>query len=117
MHDLESGPISIHKCSINDVALTPFFLLLQSETTTYYMFHYNNIFSFSLFVCIRTGLFTPDMAFEAIVKKQVVKLKGPCVKCVDMVIQELIDQHSAPVLQQGNSCGIWGFGNGEEIIQ
>uniref|UniRef100_A0A8C2XD15 Interferon-induced GTP-binding protein Mx n=1 Tax=Cyclopterus lumpus TaxID=8103 RepID=A0A8C2XD15_CYCLU len=40
---------------------------------------------------IRTGLFTPDMAFEAIVKKQVVKLKGPCVKCVDMVIQELIN--------------------------
>uniref|UniRef100_A0AAQ5YCN8 Dynamin n=1 Tax=Amphiprion ocellaris TaxID=80972 RepID=A0AAQ5YCN8_AMPOC len=40
---------------------------------------------------IRTGLFTPDMAFEAIVKKQVIKLKGPCVKCVDMVIQELIN--------------------------
>uniref|UniRef100_A0A8C5NAH4 Interferon-induced GTP-binding protein Mx n=1 Tax=Gouania willdenowi TaxID=441366 RepID=A0A8C5NAH4_GOUWI len=40
---------------------------------------------------IRTGLFTPDMAFEAIVKKQVIKLKEPCVKCVDMVIQELIN--------------------------
>lgn len=40
---------------------------------------------------VRTGLFTPDMAFEAIVKKQVIKLKGPCVKCVDMVIQELIN--------------------------
>ncbi|KAJ3594565.1 hypothetical protein NHX12_003872 [Muraenolepis orangiensis] len=40
---------------------------------------------------IRTGLFTPDMAFEAIVKKQIVKLKEPCVKCVDMVIQELIN--------------------------
>lgn len=31
------------------------------------------------------------MAFEAIVKKQIIKLKGPCVKCVDMVIQELIN--------------------------
>lgn len=31
------------------------------------------------------------MAFEAIVKKQVVKLKEPCIKCVDMVIQELIN--------------------------
>lgn len=31
------------------------------------------------------------MAFEAIVKKQVIKLKEPCVKCVDMVIQELIN--------------------------
>lgn len=48
-----------------------------------------------LFTCflpaVRTGLFTPDMAFEAIVKKQVIKLKEPCVKCVDMVIQELIN--------------------------
>uniref|UniRef100_A0AAR2L7C2 Dynamin n=1 Tax=Pygocentrus nattereri TaxID=42514 RepID=A0AAR2L7C2_PYGNA len=40
---------------------------------------------------IRTGLFTPDMAFEAIVKKQVVKLKEPCIKCIDLVIQELIN--------------------------
>uniref|UniRef100_A0A8C9VYA6 dynamin GTPase n=1 Tax=Scleropages formosus TaxID=113540 RepID=A0A8C9VYA6_SCLFO len=40
---------------------------------------------------IRTGLFTPDLAFEAIVKKQIVKLKGPSIKCVDMVVQELIN--------------------------
>ncbi|XP_032906792.1 dynamin-2 isoform X4 [Amblyraja radiata] len=40
---------------------------------------------------VRTGLFTPDLAFEAIVKKQVVKLKSPCLKCVDMVIQELVN--------------------------
>ncbi|XP_061460019.1 dynamin-1 isoform X6 [Rhineura floridana] len=40
---------------------------------------------------IRTGLFTPDMAFETIVKKQVKKIKEPCVKCVDMVISELIN--------------------------
>uniref|UniRef100_A0A671EXK8 Dynamin n=1 Tax=Rhinolophus ferrumequinum TaxID=59479 RepID=A0A671EXK8_RHIFE len=40
---------------------------------------------------IRTGLFTPDMAFEAIVKKQIVKLKGPSLKSVDLVIQELIN--------------------------
>ncbi|XP_053329357.1 dynamin-1 isoform X3 [Spea bombifrons] len=39
---------------------------------------------------IRTGLFTPDMAFETIVKKQVKKTKEPCLKCVDMVISELI---------------------------
>uniref|UniRef100_H9GCG0 dynamin GTPase n=1 Tax=Anolis carolinensis TaxID=28377 RepID=H9GCG0_ANOCA len=38
---------------------------------------------------IRTGLFTPDLAFEAIVKKQVQKLKEPCLKCVDMVVSEL----------------------------
>ncbi|XP_034002997.1 dynamin 3a isoform X3 [Trematomus bernacchii] len=39
---------------------------------------------------VRTGLFTPDMAFEAIVKKQLLCLKGPCIKFVDMVSQELI---------------------------
>lgn len=38
---------------------------------------------------IRTGLFTPDMAFETIVKKQISKLKEPSLKCVDMVITEL----------------------------
>ncbi|XP_076583140.1 dynamin 3a [Chaetodon auriga] len=39
---------------------------------------------------VRTGLFTPDMAFEAIVKKQISRLKGPCIKFIDMVSQELI---------------------------
>ncbi|XP_073327753.1 dynamin-2-like isoform X1 [Pagrus major] len=39
---------------------------------------------------VRTGLFTPDMAFEAIVKKQVIKLKDPCLKCVDLVVTELV---------------------------
>ncbi|KAG7223737.1 hypothetical protein INR49_026419 [Caranx melampygus] len=44
-------------------------------------------------VCMsfRTGLFTPDLAFEAIVKKQIIKLKEPCLKCIDLVIQELIN--------------------------
>ncbi|XP_038841122.1 dynamin-2 isoform X3 [Salvelinus namaycush] len=40
---------------------------------------------------VRTGLFTPDLAFEAIVKKQIIKLKEPCIKCIDLVIQELIN--------------------------
>ncbi|XP_037608626.1 dynamin-1a isoform X6 [Sebastes umbrosus] len=38
---------------------------------------------------IRTGLFTPDLAFEAIVKKQIQKLKEPTLKCIDMVSNEL----------------------------
>uniref|UniRef100_A0A672IT17 Dynamin-2 n=1 Tax=Salarias fasciatus TaxID=181472 RepID=A0A672IT17_SALFA len=38
---------------------------------------------------IRTGLFTPDLAFEAIVKKLIQKLKGPSLKCIDMVVSEL----------------------------
>ncbi|XP_051750575.1 dynamin-1a [Ctenopharyngodon idella] len=40
---------------------------------------------------IRTGLFTPDMAFETIVKRQILKTKEPCQKCVDMVISELVN--------------------------
>jgi len=39
---------------------------------------------------IRSGLFTPDMAFEAIVKKQIDRLRSPAIKCVDMVMAELI---------------------------
>eukprot|EP00088_Acartia_fossae_P009992 TRINITY_DN1489_c0_g2_i6.p1 TRINITY_DN1489_c0_g2~~TRINITY_DN1489_c0_g2_i6.p1 ORF type:complete len:866 (+),score=296.20 TRINITY_DN1489_c0_g2_i6:201-2798(+) len=38
---------------------------------------------------IRVGLFTPDMAFEAIVKKQIGRLKEPSIKCIDLVVQEL----------------------------
>ncbi|XP_072531316.1 dynamin-2 isoform X2 [Salminus brasiliensis] len=38
---------------------------------------------------VRTGLFTPDLAFEAIVKKQILKLKEPSLKCVDMVMSEI----------------------------
>ncbi|XP_035775782.1 dynamin-like isoform X1 [Anopheles albimanus] len=38
---------------------------------------------------IRVGLFTPDMAFEAIVKKQIAQLKEPILKCVDLTVQEL----------------------------
>uniref|UniRef100_A0A914W0Q0 Dynamin n=1 Tax=Plectus sambesii TaxID=2011161 RepID=A0A914W0Q0_9BILA len=38
---------------------------------------------------IRVGLFTPDMAFEAIVKKQIDRLKEPALKCVDLVVSEL----------------------------
>ncbi|CAL1592908.1 unnamed protein product [Knipowitschia caucasica] len=39
---------------------------------------------------VRTGLFTPDLAFEAIVKKQISRLSEPCMKLVDLVSQELI---------------------------
>ena len=38
---------------------------------------------------VRVGLFTPDMAFEAIVKTQIDKLLQPALKCVDMVSSEL----------------------------
>merc|ERR1719429_1550 len=38
---------------------------------------------------IRVGLFTPDMAFEAIVKKQIARLTEPSIKVIDLVVQEL----------------------------
>lgn len=38
---------------------------------------------------IRPGLFTPDMAFEAVVKQQINHLKQPSLQCVDHVAQEL----------------------------
>ncbi|MFH4978863.1 hypothetical protein AB6A40_005572 [Gnathostoma spinigerum] len=38
---------------------------------------------------IRVGLFTPDLAFEAIVKKQIERLKEPSLKCVDLVVNEM----------------------------
>ncbi|KAK7475452.1 hypothetical protein BaRGS_00033333 [Batillaria attramentaria] len=38
---------------------------------------------------IRTGLFTPDMAFESIVVKQIQRLKEPSLHCVDLVVNEL----------------------------
>ena len=38
---------------------------------------------------VRVGLFTPDMAFESIVKEQIVKLLPPSLKCVDLVSSEL----------------------------
>ncbi|XP_072397963.1 dynamin-like isoform X2 [Diabrotica undecimpunctata] len=40
---------------------------------------------------IRIGLFTPDLAFDAIVKKQICRLKDPCLKCVDLVSAELLN--------------------------
>lgn len=44
---------------------------------------------------IRPGLFTPDMAFDATVRRQIEKLRAPSLKCVDMVVSKLTD-----VLQQ-----------------
>lgn len=38
----------------------------------------------------RPGLFTPDKAFEYIVQMQIAKFEGPILKCVDMVVSELI---------------------------
>lgn len=38
---------------------------------------------------IRVGLFTPDLAFEAICKTQISRLKEPSIKCIDMVVAEL----------------------------
>lgn len=38
----------------------------------------------------RSGLFTPDEAFEYIVQMQIAKFEEPVMKCVDMVVSELL---------------------------
>ena len=38
---------------------------------------------------VRVGLFTPDLAFEAIVQKQISRFKEPSLNCVDLVVNEL----------------------------
>jgi dynamin GTPase len=38
---------------------------------------------------IRNGLFTPDVAFEVIVRKEIDKLKIPALKCIELVVAEL----------------------------
>lgn len=42
-----------------------------------------------LLIGIRIGLFTPQQAFEAIVKSQINRLREPSLKCVDLVVNEL----------------------------
>ena len=39
---------------------------------------------------MRVGLFTPDRAFDMVTKAQIMKLKGPSVKLVDLVCQEVL---------------------------
>ena len=39
---------------------------------------------------VRVGLFTPDMAFETVAKQQIDRLREPCMKCIDLVVHEII---------------------------
>lgn len=73
-----SPPFFSSLLSYYDPRYAHLILLPDTETPTPMMPHH------------RTGLFTPDLAFEAIVKKQVIKLKDPCLKCVDLVVTELV---------------------------
>ncbi|XP_078801779.1 dynamin 3a isoform X6 [Oryzias latipes] len=53
---------------------------------------------------IRTGMFTPDSAFETVVKKKISRLKEPCLQFVDMVSQELMTtarQCTSQVIRKG----------------
>lgn len=96
--------------SVRDLSPSPFFstfvssflfLLVLICCSTFYLpifynlpfyhlpIHLNFLSSVPLTYPCRTGLFTPDLAFEAIVKKQIQKLKEPTLKCIDMVVSEL----------------------------
>ena len=39
---------------------------------------------------VRIGLFTPDRAFETVVRKQVEALKEPSLKLIDLVVTEIM---------------------------
>ena len=39
---------------------------------------------------VRVGLFTPDRAFDMVTKQQIMKLKPPSIKLVDLVCAELM---------------------------
>ena len=39
---------------------------------------------------MRVGLFTPDRAFDMVTKAQILKLKPPSIKLVDLVCQEIM---------------------------
>ena len=38
---------------------------------------------------VRVGLFTPSNAFEVVVKKRIAELKGPCLKLIELVVEEI----------------------------
>ena len=40
---------------------------------------------------VRVGLFPPDLAFEGVVRNQIMRLKEPSNRCIELVVQELID--------------------------
>lgn len=86
----------------DSLQLTLFFLPNPSPSLCFFfsppslslsLFFFSFIFAPWLVLSLsgRTGLFTPDMAFETIVKRQIGKIKEPCTKCVDMVISELVN--------------------------
>ena len=53
-------------------------------------------------------MFTPDRAFDMVTKAQIMKLKGPSVKLVDLVCQEVLGisrDISAKVVKSGTSAG------------
>ena len=53
----------------------------------------NNLHDFYYFFSslgVRVGLFTPDRAFDMVTKQQIMKLKQPSLKLVDLVCVEIM---------------------------
>ena len=38
---------------------------------------------------MRVGLFTPGQAFEVVVKQRIEQLKSPCLKLIELVVEEI----------------------------
>lgn len=57
-------------------------------------------------------MFTPDSAFETVVKKKISRLKEPCLQFVDMVSQELMTtarQCTSQVQTLTSAVSVWAF--------
>lgn len=56
------------------------------------------------FLCYSSGLFTPDLAFETIVRKQIERMKDPSLTCADLVVEELVQIVHDCALKVGTLC-------------
>ncbi|XP_016414295.1 dynamin-2-like [Sinocyclocheilus rhinocerous] len=92
MFEMADRLIGIYKThnTTKNVAINPKTIVLrQIETANVSIWLFRSSSTQSGSAPTRTGLFTPDLAFETIVKKQIRKLKEPSLKCVDLVVSEL----------------------------
>ena len=51
--------------------------------------HRNDPFFIRWLLGVRIGLFTPDKAFDVVVKQRIEQLKGPTLKLIDLVVEEI----------------------------
>ena len=65
--------------------------------------HFRHFKNWCTWLGIRVGLFTPDRAFEEVCKTRITQLRQPCLKLVELVMEE-IRQILKPIISK---VGIW----------